>query len=94
MKTTMLSEARDGKITVTIRLPYAEACMLLDVVTDSVILGNTKGSTQEWAKRLMRDLDDHIQHNEEKRPQIAGRCANCGFFRNDLQGKICPNCKE
>ena len=90
----MLSEARDGKIVITIRLPFDEASMLLDVVTDSVLLGNTKGDVQEWAEQLMRDLDDHIQRNEEQQPSVAGRCANCGFFHNDLRGKICPNCKE
>lgn len=93
MKTTILSEARDGKVTITIRLPFDEASKLLDVVTDSVLLGNTKGDTQEWAEQLMSDLDDHLQRSEgsnnasafivadtEKDRSPVHRCPYCGYY--------------
>jgi hypothetical protein len=64
MKGTLLSEAMDGKVTVTLRLPFDEASMLLDVVTDSVLNGFARGKSQEFAERLMKDLDDHLQRNE------------------------------
>lgn len=66
MKATILSEARDGRVTVTLRLPFEEAAMLLDVVSDSVLFGNTKADAQEFAEQLMRDLDDHLQRTERE----------------------------
>ena len=105
MKTTILSEARDGRVTITVSMPFKEASMLLDVVTDSVLLGNTKGDVQEWAEQLMRDLDDHLQRNEGSNDANAfivvntakdrspvHRCPYCGFYGVD--GKQCRNCGE
>ena len=103
MLSTLLSEAKDGKVTITLRMPFKEASMLLDVVTDSVLLGNTKGDTQEWAERLMQDLDDHLQRNEESNERnafivkhtekvVSKRCAYCGFY--GIDGEKCRNCGE
>lgn len=97
MKTTVLSEARDGRVTVTIRLPFAEASILLDVVTDSVMNGFTRGVKQEWAEQLMRDLDDHLQRNEgsvdpTKDTNLVRRCPNCGFY--GVGDDNCRNCGE
>lgn len=91
MHTTILSEARDGRVTVTIRLPFDEATTLLDVVTDSVMNGFTRGAKQEWAEQLMRDLDDHLQRNEGS-VQEAARCPNCGFY--GVGDDNCRNCGE
>lgn len=95
MLSTILSEAKDGKVTVTIRLPFDEASMLLDVVTDSVLNGFTRGKAQEWAEQLMRDLDDHLQRNEGSVGiQPVSRCPNCGYH-GDIDPVIgCRNCGE
>ena len=93
MKSTLLSEARDGKVTITLSMPFKEASMLLDVVTDSVLLGNTKGDVQEWAEQLMRDLDDHLQRNEGAfQKDVPKRCPYCGFY--GINGEKCRNCGE
>lgn len=106
MKTMIISEALHGTVTLTVRLPFAEASMLLDVVTDSVILGHTKQDTQEWAEQFMRDLDDHLQRTEgsnnssafmvvntEKDRSPVRRCPYCGFYsprRADVNGIPAP----
>lgn len=92
MKSTLLSEAKDGKVTITLRMPFEEASMLLDVVTDSVLNGFTRGEKQEWAERLMKDLDDHLQRNEGSHNPNPSRCQYCGFYGVD--DKICRNCGE
>lgn len=97
MQTTVLSEARDGRVTVTLMLPFKEASMLLDVITDSVLFGNTKGDVQEWAEQLMRDLDDHLVRNERsvdptKDTNLVRRCPNCGFY--GVGDDNCRNCGE
>jgi hypothetical protein len=91
VKTTILSEARDGRVTVTLTLPFKEASMLLDVVTDSVLLGNTKGDVQEWAEQLMRDLDDHLQRNEGSQKD-TGAGNTPGFFAFANEPHRCPYC--
>lgn len=106
MRTTILSEARDGRVTITLTLPFKEAEMLLDVVSDSVLFGNTKADAQEFAEQLMRDLDDHLQRNEsnndnsafivvntEKDHSAVYRCPNCGFY-GTKRGMPCRNCME
>lgn len=92
MKSTLLSEARDGRVTITLRMPFDEASMLLDVITDSVLNGFTRGAKQEWAERLMKDLDDHLQRNEGSQEVVAPRCPNCGMYGVD--GDNCRNCGE
>jgi hypothetical protein len=92
MKSTLLSEAKDGRVTVTLRMPFDEASMLLDVVTDSVMNGFTRGAKQEWAERLMKDLDDHLQRNEGSQEQVAPRCPNCGMY--GVTDETCRNCGE
>lgn len=91
MKSTLVSEARDGRVTVTLTMPFKEASMLLDVVTDSVLLGNTKGDTQEWAEQLMRDLDDHLQRNERSE-EDTGTGNTPGFFAFQKDRPTAPRC--
>lgn len=104
MSLTIVSEARDGEVTITLRLPFKDAERLLDAVTDSVLHGRLRGVSQEWTLQLMRDLDDHLQRNEgsttsvlvavntEKDRSPVKRCPYCGFY--GIDGKICRNCGE
>lgn len=92
MRTTIVSEARDGKVTITLHMPYEEAAWLLDVVTDSVLHGRLRGVAQDWAEGLMRDLDDHLQRTDKSQDNsfIAVnteavrtkmiRCPYCGYY--------------
>lgn len=93
MSLTIVSEWRDGRVTITLSMSHDIAGKLLDIVTDSAINGCTRGKTQEFAEQLMKDLDDHVQRADRMTAPESYRCIDCGFFYGQGNvGKPCPNC--
>jgi len=80
-------------------MTLAEASLLLDITTDSVLNGFTRGKAQDYAEQLMKDLDFHVQEGERyvescnKTFPRVHRCGDCGYFYQQQDcDSLCPNC--